>query len=34
MHVKCRTFQKKKGEYPSLVSSKILESERGGHLNV
>ena len=24
----------KKGEYPSLVISKVIDSERGGYLNV
>ena len=33
MCIKCRTF-KKKDEYPRLIDSDIIESERGGHLNV
>ena len=33
MRMKCKTFWKK-DEYPSLIISKIIESERGGYLNV
>ena len=30
MCMKCRTFSKKKDEYPTLTISEISESERGG----
>ena len=33
MCMKYRSFLKK-DEYPSLIISKIIESERGGYLNV
>ena len=34
MCMKFRTFWKKKDEYSSLIISKIIDSERGGYLNV
>ena len=34
MCMKFRIFWKKKDEYPSLVISKIIDSKRGGYLNV
>ena len=34
MCIKFRTFGKKKDEYPKSVISKIIDSERGGYLNV
>ena len=34
MGIKIRTFGKKKDEYPSLFISRIIDSERGGYLNV
>ena len=34
MCMKLRTFWKKKDEYPSLIISKIIDSETGGYLNV
>ena len=33
MCMQFRTFWKK-DEYPSLISSEIMDSERGGYLNV
>ena len=33
MRIKIRTFGKK-NEYPSLVISRIIDSERAGYLNV
>ena len=33
MCMKCRTYWKK-NEYPSLIISEIIESERDGYLNV
>ena len=34
MCMKCRRTWKKKDEDPSLIISEIIESERGGYLNV
>ena len=34
MCIKFRTFWQKKDEYRNLVISRIIDSERGGYLNV
>ena len=34
MCMKFRAFSKKKDEYPSLIISRILDSEKHGYLNV
>ena len=34
MCIKFRTFWKKKDEYPSVVISKVIDSEIGSYLNI